>query len=214
MLNVETAVVGPYGVNCYLVWDETSGDGLVIDPGDEAEHLVGLIEKLGFAAGAILLTHGHVDHIGAVTALRDILKVPLYVGEGEEELLASPKANVSDMLSNPITVSPADKVLADEELLRVGSIELKVLQTPGHSPGGVCYLHEKQGLLFCGDTLFAGSIGRTDFPGCSTELLLRSINEKIMTLPDEIVCLSGHGPSTTVGAERISNPFLQGTSFA
>lgn len=213
MLNVETAVVGEYGVNCYLVWDDSSGDGLVIDPGDEADQLGDLIKKLGFTPRAILLTHGHVDHIGAVTALRDSLQLPLYIGIGEEELLANPKANVSELLENPITVLPADKVLADDDLVRVGSIELKVLQTPGHSPGGVCYLHEKQGLLFCGDTLFAGSIGRTDFPGCSLEVLLSSINNKIMTLPDEIVCLPGHGPSTTVGAERISNPFLKGTSF-
>ena len=208
-----TIVVGPFAVNCYLLWDEKSGDGLIIDPGAEPDHIMAQIDQASFSPRAVLLTHGHGDHIAGVGELVENYQIPLYAGVGEEELLANPSANVSAWFDKPITSPPADHLVKDEEIVQLGSIELRTLATPGHSPGGVCYLQEKEGLLFCGDTLFAGSIGRTDFPGCSLQVLLQSINDKILTLPDEIVCLTGHGPQTTIGAERNGNPFLAGGSF-
>lgn len=213
-MKLTTVVVGPFAVNCYLFWDESTGDGIIIDPGAEADLIKDTITEAGFTPRAILLTHGHGDHIAGVEDIKNHYDIPLYVGDGEQELLASPSANVSAMIGTPIIAPEPDHLVTDEQLISCGSVALKVLATPGHSPAGVCYLHESEGVLFCGDTLFAGSIGRTDFPGCSYEKLIESILNKILKLPDAIVCFPGHGPSTTVGAERASNPFLIGGSFA
>ncbi|MFH2048828.1 MAG: MBL fold metallo-hydrolase [bacterium] len=213
-MKLEVLVVGMFEVNCYLYWDETSKDGIIIDPGDEEEQIINRVEELGINLKAILLTHGHGDHIVAVEAVKEKYNIPLYIGNGEEELLKNPSANVSALIGHPIVAPPPDYLVDDEQLLTFGAINLKVLSTPGHSPAGVCYLDENEGLLFTGDTLFWSSIGRTDFPGSSHETLMNSINIKIMTLPDSIVCFPGHGPKTTVGAERENNPFLTGRFFA
>jgi len=213
-MKLELLVVGPFEVNCCLWYDEMTGDGVIIDPGAEGERILQTASDLKIQAKGILLTHGHGDHIAAVSDVKETLEIPLYIGNGEEELLANPSANVSAYFNQPIVAPPADHLVTDEQLLTFGSIRLRVLATPGHSPGGVCYLDEQQGVLFCGDTLFAGGIGRTDFPGCSHERLIESIKTRIMTLPDAVVCVPGHGPSTTVGAERTSNPFLIGGYFA
>lgn len=212
-MTLKTLVVGPFQVNCYLYWDETSGNGIIIDPGAEPSRIFAAISEAEMVPKAILLTHGHGDHIAAVATVKDRYDIPLYIGRGEEELLANPSANVSALFADPIVAPPADFLLDDEQLIEFGALALRVLKTPGHSPGGVCYLDETYGILFCGDTLFYGSIGRTDFPGCSHETLIRSINEKIMKLPDKIVCYPGHGPDTTVGGERVNNPFLRGDYF-
>lgn len=213
-MKLEVLVVGMFEVNCYLLWDETSNSGIIIDPGDEEERIIGRIDELGFKPKAILLTHGHGDHIVAVDAVKKKYDIPLYIGKGEEELLKNPSANVSALIGHPIVAPPPDHLVEDEQLLNFGSISLRVLSTPGHSPAGVCYLYEEEGLLFTGDTLFWSSIGRTDFPGCSHEQLIESIKSKILTLPDSIECFPGHGPKTTVGAERENNPFLTGHFFA
>ncbi|MEW6412285.1 MAG: MBL fold metallo-hydrolase [Candidatus Zixiibacteriota bacterium] len=212
-MTLKTLVVGPFQVNCYLWWHETSGDGVIIDPGAEHSLIISQIQKADFSPKAILLTHGHGDHIAAVADVKSHFDIPLFVGRGEEKLLANPSANVSALFDQPIVAPPPDSLLDDEQLVTFGSVKLKVLKTPGHSPGGVCYLDESAGYLFCGDTLFYGSIGRTDFPGCSHETLIKSINDKILKLPDDIVCYPGHGPHTTVGAERNNNPFLTGRYF-
>jgi len=213
-MKLEVLVVGMFEVNCYLYWDETSKDGIIIDPGDEEERIINRVEGLGINLKAILLTHGHGDHIVAVEAVKEKYSIPLYIGNGEEELLKNPSANVSALIGHPIVAPPPDYLVNDEQLLTFGTISLKVLSTPGHSPAGVCYLDENEGLLFTGDTLFWSSIGRSDFPGSSHETLMNSINTKIMTLPDSIECFPGHGPKTTVGAERENNPFLIGRFFA
>ena len=210
---LKTLVVGPFQVNCYLYFDEASSDTVIIDPGAEDDRIIEQVTEANLKPRAILLTHGHGDHIAAVAAIKDHFQIPLYIGRGEEELLANPSANVSALFANPIVAPPADHLLDDEQMVSAGNISLKVLSTPGHSPGGVCYLDETLGFLFCGDTLFYGSVGRTDFPGCSHERLIASINDKIMKLPDNIVCYPGHGPETTVGSERTNNPFLRGDYF-
>jgi len=213
-MELRTIIVGSFQVNCYLYWDPATGDGVIIDPGDEADRVLAAVDAAGFTPMAVLLTHGHVDHIAGVNDVLGRLPVPLYCGRGEEALLTNPSANMSAALGRGVTTPSPDKTFGDEESVRAGSVTLRVLATPGHSPGGVCYLDEREGILFCGDTLFDGSIGRTDLHGGSMSTLLNSIRSKIMTLPDEIICYPGHGPNTTVGTERTSNPFLVGGYYA
>ena len=213
-MNIKTIVVGPFQVNCYLYWDPNTNDGIIIDPGAEEDTIITAVDKTGMTPRAILLTHGHADHIAAVAAVKERFDIPLYIGKGEQDLLANPSANVSAFFDNPIVAPPADVTLSDEEAVNIGSLFLKVLHTPGHTVGGVCYLDESEGNLFCGDTLFWGSVGRTDLPGGSSQVLIDSINKKILTLPDGITCYPGHGPETTVGGERTNNPFLRGDFFA
>ena len=200
-----------YEVNCYLVWDELSGDGLIIDPGDEDELISERIEALAFKPRAILLTHGHGDHIGAVKALKERYRVPFYIGRDDNPMLASPTDNLSALVGRDLVCPPADHLLDDGQAVTIGPLKFIVSHTPGHTPGGVCYLAGKH--LFCGDTLFKGSIGRTDLPGGSHEQLLDAIDRKLLTLPDEIICYPGHGPVTSIGEERRSNPFLSGRRF-
>lgn len=209
-MTIATIVVGPFEVNCYVYGNKTSGEALIIDPGADEKRIIDTLDHLGLVPRAILLTHGHADHIAAVTVLREKYGIPLYIGEGDQELLASPSANVSAFFDQPIVVPPADFIAADEQLITLGSLSLRVLATPGHTRGGVCYLDESEGRLFCGDTLFYGSVGRTDLPGGSYQQLISSIETKILKLPDTVVCYPGHGPKTTVGAERTNNPFLKG----
>lgn len=214
MLKIERLELGPFAVNCYIYSDSQTNDAVIIDPGDSAEIIIGKIKELNLNPLAILLTHGHGDHIAAVTEVRECFELPLYIGRGEEPMLSDPSANVSAMVGSPITVEPPEFLLDDEEPIVFGSIKLRVLFTPGHTSAGICFLDESAGNLFCGDTLFYGSIGRTDLSGGSFDVLIKSINEKILTLPDSIRCYPGHGPDTTVGGERINNPFLTGDAFA
>lgn len=200
-------------VNCYLYWDEHTTDAVIIDPGDEDDRIIDAIAEAGCTPQAILLTHGHLDHIGAVKPLRNRYDIPIVVGDGEQELLSDPAKNGSAAYGMPLTAPPPDKLVADDDLVVYGSLSLRVLATPGHSPAGVCYLDESNGWLFCGDTLFMQSIGRTDLYGASLEKLMASIRTRILSLPDGVICYPGHGPSTTVGAERANNPFLTGGYF-
>ncbi len=211
-MNIETIVVGPFEVNCYLVWEKEDGAGVIIDPGDEDELIAERIAKNDITVKAILLTHGHGDHIAAVEPLKKKYNVPLYIGAGDEELLASPSANVSAMFGHEIVCPPAEHVVSDGDVVKAGSLTFTVFATPGHTRGGICYFGGNN--LFCGDTLFNGSIGRTDLPGGNLEQLLKSIETNILTLPDEIKCYPGHGPLTTVGNERKFNPFLNPRRFA
>ena len=205
---IETIIVGPFEVNCYLVLDTGTKDTAIIDPGDEPEIIARRIHALGGSPKGILLTHGHGDHIGGVASLLERYDIPLIAGKLEAQYLADPQFNLSGQFGPAVTTRPADQWVADEDLITCGSLLFRVLATPGHTTGGVSYLDEENGFLFCGDTLFQGSIGRTDFPGSSFNQLMKSIQQKILTLPDEIVCYPGHGPITTVGVERRSNPFL------
>ena len=209
-----TIVVGPFAVNCYLLWEESTSSGLIIDPGAEAETVTYWIDALGINPKAILLTHGHGDHIAAVAKLKKQYDIPVSIGVGDEDLLANPSANISAFFDHPVVAPEPDHLVQDAQKLLIGGLHLTVMATPGHTAGGVCYLEETTGRLFCGDTLFAGSIGRTDLPGGNHQQLIDSIMAKIMALPDMFVVLPGHGPQSTVGAERTSNPWLIGGSYA
>ncbi|SYZ74093.1 Beta-lactamase protein [Candidatus Zixiibacteriota bacterium] len=210
-MRIETITVGPFEVNCYLVFDPAGKNGIIIDPGGDDYKIEEGIDHLGFTPRAILLTHGHGDHIAAVEALKKRFHLPLYVGRGDEPLLASPSANISAYFGFEITCPPADFTLNDNDVVDISGLKFSVFATPGHSPGSVCYFANK--FLFCGDVLFNGSIGRTDLPGGSYQQLIDSIDRSILSLPDDIICYPGHGPITTVGSERKNNPFLTGRHF-
>ncbi len=210
-MKIEIITVSPFDVNCFLVWSEKDKIGVIIDPGDEDELIAEKIEKFDFKPKAILLTHGHGDHIGAVSPLKEKYNIPVYIGKDDAPMLLSPSANVSAIFGYEIVCSPADFLVEDEEVVKIGSLEFVVFSSPGHTRGGVCYFCEN--VIFCGDTLFNGSIGRTDLPGGDYNLLIDSIEKKILSLPDDIVCYPGHGPITTVGTERKHNPFLSGRRF-
>jgi glyoxylase-like metal-dependent hydrolase (beta-lactamase superfamily II) len=209
-MELQTIVVGPFDVNCYLYWNKITKDAVVIDPGGDEHLIFEAIDRADASPQAILLTHGHGDHIAAVGALKEKLQIPLYANDGDRQFLDTPSEMVTSFYGHPVTSPPADFFVTDEQVLTFNMISLRVLSTPGHSPGGVCYLDEHEGILFCGDTLFYGSIGRTDLPWGSYEQLVASIKSKILSLPDEVICFPGHGPKTTVGAERTNNPFLTG----
>jgi glyoxylase-like metal-dependent hydrolase (beta-lactamase superfamily II) len=205
-LQYEVIVNGVFGENCYLVWDDTSGKGIFIDPGDEPERLLAAAARRRVAVEGICNTHGHIDHVGAVASIRSALHVPFALHPDEAPVLKSLPMQAA-MFGLPVPAMPeVDIPLADGAAVTAGGVAGTVICTPGHTPGGVCFLFEN--LLFCGDTLFAGSIGRSDLPGGNGRQLITAIKERLLSLADGIIVLPGHGPSSTVGEERKTNPFL------
>jgi hydroxyacylglutathione hydrolase len=202
--------VGPFQENCYVIGDEASGTGAIIDPGDEAARIALAVEQTQLEIAQILVTHSHIDHVGAVAALVDEYSCPVLMHAEAEPMLKQLPTQAMMMGLRFGKVPAVDRYIEDEEILEVGGLELKSLYTPGHAPGHLAFYVEREELVFSGDTLFAGSVGRTDLFGGSMELLMRSINERLLTLPDRTGVYPGHGPETTIGAERVHNPFLQG----
>lgn len=211
-LQVRTVVSQPVEENSYIVWLRGRTDALVIDPGLEPDAILNCLKTEGLVAAAILNTHGHADHIAGNGDLKSAFpNAPLIIGENETELLSDPQANLSALFGFALVSPPADRTVREGDTLELAGISLQVLDVPGHSPGHVAYvIPGTPPVVFGGDVLFKGSIGRTDFPGCSGPLLLSGIREKLFTLPPDTLVYPGHGPTTTIGDEKRSNPFVKG----
>ena len=203
--------LGPFLANCYIVGSDRTGEGIIIDPVAEAETIMDNVRQLGLTIKLIIATHSHPDHIMALGQIKEETGAPFAMHEAESAgMIASGMARVMGMfMSGSAEPLPKpDMSLQDGEAIEVGDLSFTVLHTPGHSPGGISLYGN--GMVFVGDTLFNFSIGRTDFPGCSHQQLIESINSKLLTLPDETIVYPGHGPQTTIRAERQHNPFLIG----
>ena len=211
---LERIVVGRFQENCYIIGDEESGIGALIDPGDDAVRIVFAVEQTKLAISQILVTHAHVDHVRAVTTLVDEYYCPVLMHREAETMLRRLPHEARMMGVKFRKVPAVDRYIEDEEVLEIGALRLRSLYTPGHAPGHLAFYMEEGGIVFSGDTLFAGGIGRTDLPGGNAELLMQSIFERVLTLPDETRVLSGHGSETTIARERMTNPFLRGEGGA
>lgn len=229
-IKIGRMVLGMCQTNCYFVYRTGSPEAIVIDPADNGEIIADALEHNGFRVAGVLLTHGHFDHIWGVEALieavngkvqdgasaedlnriRDASKtvapIKVYAGEAEKEVLSDPRKNVSQSMHRPCTLE-ADVYVKDGDEITIAGITCKVIATPGHTVGGTCYYFEEGGFVVSGDTLFAESVGRTDFPTGSMGTLVRSIKEKLFVLPEKTTVYPGHGDSTTIGHEKKYNPF-------
>lgn len=201
--------VGPLGTNCYIVGDEKMRKVMVIDPGGNAQQILGTVANLRVEVVAIVLTHAHFDHVMGVEALKRATGAPLLAGEKERPVLESVETQAQTFGIAVPPLPPPERWLRDGDKIEVGALQFHVLETPGHTPGGICLYQPENAVVFVGDTLMRGSIGRTDFPGGSLEQILRSIRTKLYALPDATVVYSGHGPLTTIGEEKRMNPFTR-----
>lgn len=199
--------VGYIATNCYIAINEATHHGVIIDPGGDAARIMEAVNKENVTIDAIFLTHGHGDHIMALSEVAEKTGAPVYISREDAPMLTDPVGSLAAYIGGGALKKTADKFYADGDEVEAAGMKFKVLATPGHTPGGVCLMTGD--VVFCGDTIFAESIGRTDFPGGSYKQLLQSIKEKILPLADDVKLLPGHGPATTVGWERRRNPFLQ-----
>ncbi len=202
--------VGPLQCNCSIVGDETTREAMVIDPGDDVSEILGIIQRHGLTVKQIVITHAHIDHIGGAMKLKAVTGAPILLNQNDTALL-----NMLDAQAAWIGLPPPGRVTVDQDLrdadqLRVGSIAATVIHTPGHTKGSVSLYFPAEQKLVAGDTLFAGSIGRTDLPGGDYKKIIDSLHTRLMVLPENTVVIPGHGPLTSIGKERESNPFLVG----
>jgi len=210
---VQVFPLGGFQTNCMVLTcgEPTEGNSCwIIDCGYEPEQMLDSITKQGLVPEKIILTHAHADHIaGLIDARTRFPDVPIYMNEAEESWLTDPMLNLSAALGLSVTAPAPEGFLSEGDRLKLKELEFRVVLTPGHSPGGISLIHDEYKLAFVGDTLFSGSIGRTDFPGSSFEELSESIKSKLYVLDPETVCFPGHGPTTTIGQEMNSNPFVK-----
>ncbi|MBB5180860.1 glyoxylase-like metal-dependent hydrolase (beta-lactamase superfamily II) [Planomicrobium koreense] len=211
MLKINQMELGPVQTNCYIISNDAK-ECLIFDPGEEADKIIGFLQKKQLTPVAILLTHAHFDHIGAVDTLREKYEIPAYLHKLEKEWLGKPNLNGSGKYSMvpDYRLKDADILLDGEKQLEINGFKMDVFHTPGHSPGSVSYSFGQEGFAIVGDTLFRGSIGRTDLVDGSEKKLLQSINDSLLTLPEHMILYPGHGPETTPEQEKRSNPFLRG----
>lgn len=203
---LKTLIVGELETNCYILGDEKTREGIIIDPGGEFELIEKTLKELNLEIKYIVLTHGHSDHIGALAELKKRTGAQILIHQEDAEMLCEPEKNLSVFSFKLICAPEADRVLKDKDKIKIGKIELEVFHTPGHTKGSISLLTDK--IIFSGDLIFYGSVGRTDIPGGSYQKLLRSIQDNILNKEDDTIIYPGHGPATTVGEERKNNPFL------
>ena len=204
---LEKLKLGSYKANCYIVGSEKSKDVIIIDPGSESKRVKELIFENSYNPKLILLTHGHGDHIGAVGDLKQEYNIPVYIHKSDKDMLKDSSLNFTNMMfKNGISIN-ADKLVEEGDTITIDNMKFQVIHTPGHTEGSICLIHKK--VLFSGDTLFRGSIGRTDFPGGSYDKIINSIKEKLLTLDEKTVVYPGHEDSTTIKFEKENNPFLK-----
>ena len=206
---IKILAVGPFAANCYIVGSTSTNEGMIIDPGADADSILRIVQETGLSISIILITHAHMDHVGALREVHKKTSAQSAIHEAEKGFVfSSPMRMLTSLGVSPVKSPPQpDRLLKDGDRIDISGLHFEVLYTPGHSSGGICLLGH--GVVFSGDTLFKFGIGRTDFPGMRHERLLKSIREKLMVLPDETVVYPGHGPPTTIGDERRGNPFLQ-----
>ena len=223
-MEIDRLILGAYQTNCYVLRNsETATDCLIIDPGLEAGEagfdpvqpfglagdLIDFLKGHKFNPVAVVLTHGHIDHIAGVAALRqDYPDIKVYIHKLDAKMLTEPQHNLSALAGVMFKTEPADVLVEDKSTIEEAGVKLEVLHTAGHTPGGVCLYWKDEGIVFTNDTLFADSIGRADFPGGSMTQLVSSIRDRLFTLPDETQVYPGHGPVTTIAHEKTQNPFL------
>jgi hydroxyacylglutathione hydrolase len=204
----EILQVGPLRCNCSIIGDEASREAMVIDPGDDIEDVLTVIRKHSLTVKQIVITHAHIDHVGGAAKLRAVTGAPILLNQDDYDLLKMLDVQAAwTGMAAPGKVD-IDQSVAQADTLKAGSLTANVIHTPGHTEGSICLYFPIQQKLIAGDTLFAGSIGRTDLPGGSFDKIIRSLHEKVLALPDDTVVVPGHGPLTTIGEERESNPFL------
>lgn len=207
---VEQFPVGPLQCNCIILADQPGGQAIVIDPGDEPARIFAALEKHHLRLAAAVATHAHIDHVGGLAALKQLTGAPAMMHEDDVPLYEQMALQAAWLGVPAPAITTVDSYLRDKQALDFGACALRVMHTPGHSPGSVSFLLDQAvPIVFSGDTLFAGSIGRTDLWGGSFTALMASIQKRLLSLPDDIEVVPGHGPSTSIGEERISNPFLQ-----
>lgn len=208
MLKIESHILLDYfGTNTWLLWDDVSHQALLIDPASPSNELLERIQALDLQVVCIVNTHGHGDHIGGNGFFRDNLNTRLAIHTADAHMLTDNKKNMSEYMGTPLAALPADLLLDDGDTFSLGEYTVRVIHTPGHTPGCVCLLCEKY--LISGDTLFEMSIGRTDFPGGSHAAIISSIRDKLFVLPEDTLVFPGHGPATAIGLEKKNNPFLR-----
>lgn len=205
---LETFPVGPLQCNCTILGDEATGEAIVIDPGDEIARIHRLLTSRSLKLKQILITHAHIDHIGGALRLKHLTGAPVFLNENDLPLLAMMAQQAAWLgVSTPET-APPDEGLSEGRKVGLEGVPARVLHTPGHTQGSICLHFATLKMVLAGDTLFAGSIGRTDLPGGDSDQIIASIHSRLLTLPDETRVIPGHGPFTTIGRERSANPFL------
>lgn len=207
----EILPVGPLQCNCSIIGDENSREAMVIDPGDDIADVLGIIAKHNLTVKQIVITHAHIDHVGGAMKLREATGPPILLNENDYALLKMLDVQATWLGMRPPGKVEIDHSIGEQQTVQAGSLRANVVHTPGHTEGSICLYFPAEKKLIAGDTLFAGSIGRTDLPGGSFDKIIMSLREKLLTLPDETTVVPGHGPLTTIGDERETNPFLRTT---